>query len=132
MRLLFIQAPRGDEALSEENKELVRAANAEIPRDIDTIFCSPLPQAMQTAEIINQDRGVEIKDRKELNENEGEPLAETKKRVMLFVSVVEERFADRNILVVAHDNTLRMMYDLFSEDGIERFDPASLHDFEIF
>lgn len=132
-------APNADVHLNALGKQQAQAA-AEQLRDevLDRIIVSPLPRTWQTAEIINQYHHVPIEihpdiadirsgfDGKSVDEyfaaiahdplnarvNGGESLLDHKHRVLGFIHWLEGQPQD-NILVVAHEETLRVFIAYF-------------------
>lgn len=120
-----------DNKLNETGKEQARITKDKLKDEkIDLIICSPLIRARETADIINEERKLEIiyDDRlieRDFGEYEGEYIKnynvdefwsynENKeyekaenirvflKRVHEFLKDIEERYKDKNILLVAH------------------------------
>ena len=131
--------PNADVHLNAIGKQQAQAA-AEKLHDVklDRIIVSPLPRTRQTAEIINQYHQVAIDthpgisdirsgfDGKTVDEyfvaiadeplnariNGGESLLDHKKRVLDFIDWLKEQ-SQENILVVAHEETLRVFVAYF-------------------
>ncbi len=102
---------------------------------IQRIFVSELPRTRQTAEIVNQFHGVEIivhpalndirsgfngrrvtdyqmaiaHDRLNARVNGGESLLDHKLRVLTFLESLD-RYRDESVLVIAHEESLRVFY----------------------
>lgn len=109
---------------------------------IDLILCSPLKRAMKTAEIINQEKKVDIVYDSRLIERgygdmEGqnfesldlvkyfdlnlnlktssvEPINDMLKRVYGLLDEVKEKYKNRNVLMVTHGGTLRAINSYFN------------------
>ena len=105
---------------------------------IERIFVSELPRTRQTADIVNREHGVEIHTRPELNDirsgfdnrpvseyfarvgsdrlhlraNGGESLLDYKARVLPFVYWLQRQHF-KEVAVVAHEETLRVLYAHF-------------------
>jgi alpha-ribazole phosphatase len=101
---------------------------------IDILFCSELPRARQTAEILSRQHGASIEPRAELNDirtgcdgepvtdyfrriahdrlnariGDGETLLEHKQRILGFIDWLKSQRGYRNCLLVAHEETLRV------------------------
>lgn len=104
---------------------------------IDIIFCSPLKRAMQTAEVINQDRNLEIiyderlRERnygefeggskqafdynsfwaysKNLSYEKAENVQDFFQRVYQFLDDAKEKYADKNVLIVSHAGIMKVV-----------------------
>ena len=131
--------PARDVHLNDTGLEQARAA-AEQMRNItiDRIITSPLPRTRQTAEIVNLYHGAPIEthagiadirsgfDGKSVSEyfsatdhdplnarvNGGESLLDHKQRVLGFIDWLQKQ-PEENILVVAHEETLRVFITFF-------------------
>lgn len=134
--------PNVDVHLNEKGKQQAQAA-AEKLRDVklDRIIVTPLPRTRQTAEIINQYHQLTIDthpdiadirsgfDGKPVDEyftaiagdplnariNGGESQLDHKKRVLGFIDWLKHQ-PQENILVVAHEETLRVFVAYFEGD----------------
>ena len=121
---------RCDEPLNENGIRQAYIAKEEIDKyDIDFIICSPLIRARQTAEIINEDRNLEMiideriiernfgefegtvkndsyKDSwnyyKNINYEKAENIQVFFKRIYDFLDDIKKRYPDKNILLVSH------------------------------
>jgi probable phosphoglycerate mutase len=135
--------PRADVRLDDRGKQQARAA-AERLRDValDRIIVSPLPRTRETAEIVNQYHGAPIEVHPDIADirsgfdgkpvqayfaaiahdplnarvNGGESLLDHKQRVLGFIDWLQ-RQPQENILVVAHEETLRVFVAVF-EGGV--------------
>lgn len=135
--------PNADVHLDDTGRQQARAA-AEQLRDVhlDRIIVSPLPRTRQTAEIVNRHHGAPIEvhpaiadirsgfDGRAVSEyfaaiahdplnaraNDGESLLEHKQRVLDFIDWLRQQ-QDGNVLVVAHEETLRVFVAYF-EGGV--------------
>jgi probable phosphoglycerate mutase len=131
--------PNADVHLNEIGKQQAQAA-AEKLRNVrlDRIIVSPLPRTRQTAEIINQYHKVVIDTHPDLVDirsgfegmpvddyfsaiaddpvnariNGGESLLDHKKRVLGFIDWLKQQ-PQENILVIAHEETLRVFVAYF-------------------
>lgn len=122
---------RCDEPLNEKGREQAKQTKELLSTiDFDLIICSPLLRAKETAQIINSDRNIKIEydDRiieRDFGELEGletkdfdfdgfwnyyknnmynraENIQEFFKRIYAFLDDISTKFADKNILIVAH------------------------------
>ena len=103
--------------------------------DIDLIFCSPLMRAKQTAEVINEDRNLNItfderlRERnygefegtskssfnyndfwaygKNLKYDKAENVQDFFKRIYCFLDDIKEKYSDKNILIVCHAGVVK-------------------------
>ena len=125
--------------LNETGKQQAQVAAEQLRQvQLGRIFVSPLPRTHQTAEIINQYHHLPIEmhtdladirsgfDGKPVNDyfaaiahdplnarvNNGESLLDHKKRVMAFIHWLLQQ-PQKNILVVAHEETLRVFVAYF-------------------
>jgi probable phosphoglycerate mutase len=131
--------PTVDVHLNETGKQQAQAA-AEKLRNVklDRIIVSPLPRTRQTAEIVNQYHNLAIDthhgiadirsgfEGKGVNDyfsaiaddplnariNDGESLLDHKKRILAFIDWLKKQ-REQNILVVAHEETLRVFVAYF-------------------
>ena len=111
---------------------------------LDAIFCSQLPRARQTAEIISRPHDAAVNPRAELNDirsgcdgepvaeyfrriahdrlharvGDGETLLEHKRRILGFLDWLKTRQCYRHILLVAHEETLRV-FKAFAEGLVD-------------
>lgn len=130
-------------------------------RPLERIFVSPLPRTHQSAEIVNRQHRVPIVIRPELNDirsgfegrpvaeyfaatghdrlrlkvNGGESLLDYKARVLFFIRWLSEQ-AFREVLVVAHEETLRVVaahFEGLSDQAMTElhFDNAALLSYEL-
>lgn len=142
-----------------EQAEIV--ANKLKDKNIKRIIVSELPRTRQTAEIINQYHNASIEQRAEINDirsgfdsrrvidyqqaiahdplhtkiNNGESLLEHRERVLKFLDWLRLQPED-SILVVAHEETMRVFYGYFHklimEDIIKlSFDNCSYLEFNL-
>lgn len=127
--------PSRDVSLTDEGRQQAREAAEQLRhKPLDRILVSELPRTRQTAEIINRYHGVEIQVEPAINDIRsgfedrpvseyqaaiagdplrakvagGESLLEYKYRVVSFLCRLRER-PYRSILLVAHEETLRVM-----------------------
>lgn len=133
--------PNADVHLNEIGKKQAQAA-AEKLRNVrlDRIIVSPLPRTRQTAEIVNQYHQVVIDTHPDITDirsgfegkpvddyfsaiaddplnariNGGESLLDHKKRVLGFIDWLKQQ-SQANILVVAHEETLRVFVAYFED-----------------
>lgn len=103
--------------------------------DIDLIFCSPLVRAKQTAEVINENRNLNITfderlrernygkfegtDKSSFNYNDfwaygknlkydkAENIQDFFKRIYDFLDDIKEKYSDKNILIVCHAGVVK-------------------------
>ena len=88
---------------------------------IDLIICSPLKRARKTAEIINE--AIDCKNNYNLNWNKlkVETIQNVCNRVWNLLDEIQEKYKDKNILLVTHGGTCRAINAYFngiSEEGI--------------
>jgi len=135
--------PKADVHLNDIGKQQAQAV-AEKLRDValDRIIVSPLPRTLQTAEFVNQYHDAPIEVHQDINDissgfdgravgeyfaaiahdplnarvNGGESLLDHKRRVLGFIDWLQ-RQPQENILVVAHEETLRVFVAYF-EGGV--------------
>ena len=122
---------KADIELNEKGKEQAKeTANKLLNKDIDLIICSPLKRAKQTADIINENRNIEIiyDDRiseRDFGKLEGlkqeefdfqgfwsyknnykyeraENIQEFFKRIYSFLDEIKEKYKGKNVLLVTH------------------------------
>jgi probable phosphoglycerate mutase len=128
--------PRDAVSLSPLGEQQARDAARKLEgKTIDRIYVSELPRTRQTAQIVNARRGAPIVTHPALNDirsgfngrpvrdyqaaiahdplnarvNGGETLLDHKRRVLGFLDELR-RGADDSVLVVAHEETLRVLY----------------------
>lgn len=134
--------PTADVHLNEMGKKQAETAVEKL-RDLklDRIIFSPLPRTRQTAEIINRYHQLEIETHPAISDirsgfdgravdeyfaaiaydplnarvNSGESLLDHKKRVLSFINWLKQQ-PQGNILVVAHEETLRVFKSCFDGD----------------
>ena len=138
-----IDVPLNEKGLNQakETKEILKNY------DIDLIICSPMKRTRQTAEIINEDRHIEIifderlreRDLGELenkfhsevnrdnhwnyyydNPYDLESIKSVEERTFSFINDIKEKYNNRKILVVGHSGPFRL-FDVYfygiPEDG---------------
>lgn len=136
---------RADTPLNELGKQQALETKNKISNDdIDLIICSPLIRAKQTAEIINNDRNIEIiyDDRiteRSFGKIEGQPIDdynfnefwdyyknikyedietmhELFDRVYEFIEDIISKYSDKNILIVSHGGVGLPFYCYFNKN----------------
>lgn len=134
---------RFDEPLNEKGKEQATIVSKTLSSNkIDLIICSPLLRTKQTAEIINENKNIEIiyderiieRDFGEfeglnINEfefadywnyyknkqyNKAENIIDFFDRIYSFLDDIIEKYSDKNILVVTHGGVSISMYCYFN------------------
>lgn len=130
--------------LTNKGKEEVRVAAQKLKKKkIDIIFSSDAPRTRQTAEIVGKEIGNDIildsrlrdtnfgvfggKKKEEYNDffsekkekfikrpPKGENWNDVEKRVKDFLNEIEEKYKNKNILVVSHGDTLWLMEGLLN------------------
>lgn len=113
--------------------------------NIDIIFASPFERTRQTAEIVAQGKEIIFDDRlKEINagdengkswkdakrENFTENKTDVKKRVMEFIYEIDEKYSDKNILIVAHGAVGAFLQEQKMEDSCKNIKNAVPYTFD--
>lgn len=125
-----------DISLNERGMEQAKYTKENLKNvDIDLIFCSPLIRAKQTAEVINEDRNLNItfderlRERnygefegtskssfnyndfwayeKNLKYDKAENVQDFFKRIYYFLDDLKEKYSDKNILIVCHAGVVK-------------------------
>ena len=127
--------------LNDEGRAEARAAAEIIPRDAEFIITSPMARAVETAEIINKQLGLEIVQDDRLKERSfgdyegllrtqiditplfgwnpdsrppnGETSGEMANRVFSFIDDAAKKYSDKTILIVTHSQILRAFHWYF-------------------
>jgi probable phosphoglycerate mutase len=135
-----------DSLLNEEGKSQAAAVAKTIPKDIDFIISSPMARALKTAEIINEEFGVDIilderiversfgdyeglltseidlKPLRDWSANlpvpNGETAREVAERTFEFLDDVIKKYSGKTLLIVTHGQILRAFHWYF--DGLPK------------
>ena len=85
----------------------------------DIVICSPMHRAMQTAEIINKGKNVQVTTDEiekriwdyDLNYQipEGENLHDFEKRILEFLKEMKQKYSDKTVLIVAHGGVAKVL-----------------------
>lgn len=140
LRALCNSDPTRDVHLTEQGRQQAQAVADKLKAvNLDQIFVSELPRTRQTAEIVNQYHRATIETNSLINDirtgfedqpvstyysaiahdplyahaNDGESLIEHKQRVIRFLEWLKQKKYE-NVLVVAHEETLRVIYARFN------------------
>ena len=147
-----------DVELTSLGKQQAKMASEQL-KDIslDMIFASPLQRAHETAKIINENHQLEIKidsrvqeinfgqfegviNNKEfqyykqnhaLHYPQGESLFQVVHRVYSFLEELENKYPDKNILVVCHGGIVRVIHSYFHDMTNEEFAAYGIKNCEI-
>ena len=108
-----------DVELTSLGKQQAKMASEQL-KDIslDMIFASPLQRAHETAKIINEKYhlNIQIDSRvQEINFPQGESLFQVVHRVYSFLEELENKYPDKNILVVCHGGIVRVIHSYFHD-----------------
>lgn len=123
----------------------------DFPQDFDICFCSPLKRTRQTAEILVPNMSLNFDDRimernmgdwegakitderlAQLNSTftppNGEAPASMDKRVSDFLNMINEKYKEKNVLVVTHSGVIHSVGRILSKDmsTIEHLKPISI------
>lgn len=133
-----MQGGETERPLNSTGKEQANKTKKELENDkYDIIICSPMNRAVETAEIINKDKNIEIiaderiRERKlgELEGHEiteeiekriwdydlnykipgGEDLLEFEKRILEFLEDIKKKYKEKTILIVAHGGVAKVL-----------------------
>lgn len=149
---------RTDIPLNDTGIMQARKLRDSIPCPVDLVIASPLKRTAMTAEIICENRNIEIKydnriiemdfgtfegkDRgDEIYQKEkrnfftkfpnGESYFQAAQRVYNFLDEIIERYHDRNVLVVTHNGISRIIHTYFCDIGNEEFAAYTLKNCEV-
>lgn len=133
-----MQGGNSDIPLNQTGEEQAKETKNKLENvDYDIVICSPMKRAIQTAEIINQEKNKEIiideriRERKlgklegnnvteetekkiwnyELNYKipEGENLHDFEKRILNFLTEIKQKYKNKKILIVAHGGVAKIL-----------------------
>jgi broad specificity phosphatase PhoE len=147
-----------DDTLTPEGMEQARVATLGLPNSLKRIYCSSLGRAKQTAEIINEQLGLDLTFHDELKEVNfgdlqgtpyleqykkrhmaldydwrptGECVEDVKKRVLNILQRISLENKDGEALVVAHGGIIRMLHFLEFNTLMGEIENASTHSFDL-
>ena len=121
----------GNSDLTPQGIEQAKELSEDIGKySIDYIFSSDLGRAMQTAQILGDKLNIEVQKTEALREmgfgvweglliKEIQTLKIIKERVDAFIKELNEKYDNKNIILVTHSITLRVMLLSFLESGME-------------
>lgn len=124
---MHLDDPKGDpnNHLTEAGKEETIVASGKLKdKKIDFIFSSPFLRTQETAEILRQELGLEkaqliVDDRlHESNEGSQNLIA---KRMSDFIYYIENKFQDKNIVIISHGNPIWVLQRISAGRSHENF-----------
>lgn len=146
------------DVLTKEGIEQAKNAALSLPKSIKHIYSSSLERARQTAEIINETLNVPLTFHDELKEvnfgilngtpyldeykerhknldydwgPSGESFKDFKTRTLNILKIIRGEHKDREVLIVAHGGTIRLLHFLEFNQILDDIGNTSLHSFNL-
>lgn len=99
----------------EQSSQLVRAM---VWAPLSAVYCSPVAAAVETAQALARDHGLEIRVRPALTDTGGETLTIVQRRVVDELMTLSKTHPDETIALVTHSDPIRCALAAFSDSSL--------------